>query len=439
MGTKGIQTRRRLLDATAALLDSMPLRELTVAQIIRASGVSAATFYVYFPEVSDAVLAVIGEVTQSPPGLLALFAEPWPRRLASERSHEFVATYVENVQRHASLFRVRNVSSDEGDIRFSRLRVSAVLPLIAAIAAMIERRQAKGELPAQLHPSHTAGAVLALIERIAVLWLPSRRDGVSQSTLMHVAAYLTEHLLSDAPSPRRRHVGQRRRRLGLADQPHRADISASPPSTEAPRSNLHGQAMRAKGVQTRRRLVEATDTLLRSRPLRELSVADITQAAGTSTSTFYLYFQDAPEVVLAVIDQAARPPSNLLTTLSTDDLGRFCHDYIDWCRGAAPLLRVRNLAADEGDERFFRARTDALAPMVGLLTNRIALSREQGALPKDLHPASAAIAFVAMAERLAVAPDYGRRQDVTATTSGEVTAYLLSLLTAVAPGAEALH
>ena len=212
MGAKGIQTRRRLLDATAALLDCVPLRELTVAQIIRASGVSAATFYVYFPDVSDAVLAVIGEVTQSPPGLLALFADPWPKRVAFNRSHEFVATYVENVQRHASLFRVRNLASDEGDVRFSRLRLGAVHPLIGVIATKIEQRQASGELPRALHATHTAGALLAMIERIAVLRLPSARDSVYvRPTLMHAAAYLVEQLLGDDARealPRAQHKGR---------------------------------------------------------------------------------------------------------------------------------------------------------------------------------------------------------------------------------------
>jgi AcrR family transcriptional regulator len=204
MGPKGIQTRRRLLDATAALLDSAPLRDLTVAQIIRASGVSAGTFYVYFPEVSDAVLAVIGEVTQSPPGLLVLFDDPWPMSVAFERSHELVATYVENVQRYAALFRVRNLASDEGDARFSRLRLIGAMPLIGAIAGCIERRQASAEAPRELNATHAAGALVAMMERIAVLRLPPAREKVTRSTLMHVAAYLAERLLAEgAPSDQR--------------------------------------------------------------------------------------------------------------------------------------------------------------------------------------------------------------------------------------------
>jgi len=40
---------------------------------VRRADTSTATFYVYFNDVSAAVLALIGELTQSPPGLLSLF------------------------------------------------------------------------------------------------------------------------------------------------------------------------------------------------------------------------------------------------------------------------------------------------------------------------------------------------------------------------------
>jgi len=435
MGPKGIQTRRRLLDATARLLDSAPLRELTVAQIIRASGVSAGTFYVYFPEVSDAVLAVIGEVTQSPPGLLALFDDPWPTSAAFERSHEFVATYVENVQRHASVFRVRNLASDEGDDRFLRLRLRAAQPLIAAIAARIEQRQASGELPRELYATLAAGALLAMIERIAVLRLPHPREKVTRSTLMHVAAYLTERLLADGAPADRRWVAHTRRRHSAP-----AAAGAALPEDE-PRSNLHGQAMGPKGVQTRRRLLEATYALLRTKPLRELAVADITQAAGTATSTFYLYFEDVPEAVLAVIALASRLPAETLALFSSAAsegsaaaAENFCHHYIEWCRANAAILRVRSLAADEGDERFQRSRAEALEPVVVPLTERIAASQAHGGLPGDLHAKSAAVAFMAMIERLAVAPHYHAR-DLTPGTVSLVSAYVLSLLTPRPAGA----
>jgi Tetracyclin repressor-like, C-terminal domain len=109
-----------------------------------------------------------------------------------------------------------------------------------------------------------------------------------------------------------------------------------------------------------------------------------------------------------------------------------CHRYIEWCRANAAILRVRSLAADEGDERFQQARAEALEPVVALLTDRIAASQARGDLPQDLHARSSAIAFMAMIERLAVAPDYRGPGNLTPGTASLVSAYVLSLLT---PGA----
>ena len=79
----------------------------------------------------------------------------------------------------------------------------------------------------------------------------------------------------------------------------------SPLSLEFARRNQSGQAMGAKGLKTRLRLIEATDELLKTKSLRDLTVSDITRLANTSASTFYLYFTDVPEAVLG--DFAASP------------------------------------------------------------------------------------------------------------------------------------
>ncbi|HZP27890.1 MAG TPA: TetR/AcrR family transcriptional regulator, partial [Acidimicrobiia bacterium] len=62
LGKRGAQTRRRLLDATARLLESHGVRDLRVVDIARAVGTSPATFYQYFRDVAEAVLVVAEEV-----------------------------------------------------------------------------------------------------------------------------------------------------------------------------------------------------------------------------------------------------------------------------------------------------------------------------------------------------------------------------------------
>src|SRR3982074_3760390 len=61
LGRRAQETRRRLLDATAALLESHGVLELKGVEIARHVGTSPATFYQYFRDVDEAVLALAEE------------------------------------------------------------------------------------------------------------------------------------------------------------------------------------------------------------------------------------------------------------------------------------------------------------------------------------------------------------------------------------------
>lgn len=56
LGPRARATRRALLDAVAALLESTAWRALTVRDVARAADSSPAAFYQYFPTLDDAVL-----------------------------------------------------------------------------------------------------------------------------------------------------------------------------------------------------------------------------------------------------------------------------------------------------------------------------------------------------------------------------------------------
>ena len=77
LGRRGAQTRQRLLDATARLLEDNGLRELRVVDIARAVDLAPATFYQYFHDVEEAVLALSVAVGEETSSLSALVAQSW--------------------------------------------------------------------------------------------------------------------------------------------------------------------------------------------------------------------------------------------------------------------------------------------------------------------------------------------------------------------------
>ena len=64
------------------------------------------------------------------------------------------------------------------------------------------------------------------------------------------------------------------------------------------------------------------------------------------------------------------------------------------------MLRTRNLAAQEGDQRFRSVRNASLQPLTEALAERIADAQRSGDVDGALSPIAAAAAMVAMTERI---------------------------------------
>lgn len=168
-GAKGLQTRRQIIDVTVKLLGNTRLRDLTVAQIAREAGVSTATFYVYFKDVSDIVLAGLDELSQSTPRLMKLLDSDWSADKAQALSEQVVTEYVNYWWAHRTLFRIRNLAAEEGDERFVLARQAAVRAFLTKVSELVENRQKAGRFRTDLTPLSVAGALTALLERIAAV------------------------------------------------------------------------------------------------------------------------------------------------------------------------------------------------------------------------------------------------------------------------------
>ena len=75
--SRGIATRRRLLDCTDELLTKTSYRDIKVIDIAREAGTSPATFYQYFPDVEQAVLVLAEELAGDAEYLAELVRGDW--------------------------------------------------------------------------------------------------------------------------------------------------------------------------------------------------------------------------------------------------------------------------------------------------------------------------------------------------------------------------
>lgn len=191
LGAKGQRTRQQLIDATVSLLETHGLRDVSVVDVARAANTSPATFYVYFKGVPEVVLAALDHASQTSPEIEALIVRDWMAPGASAAARSFVEQYTELWNRNRTIFVVRNLAAEEGDLRFYEARMRVARPLMTTIGEQVSRAQAAGRTPADLSPPACAGTMLMMLERLAAVGPISRDDGsgVSYDQLKAAAAH----------------------------------------------------------------------------------------------------------------------------------------------------------------------------------------------------------------------------------------------------------
>lgn len=197
MGAKGRTTRLRLMQAATGLLATNTLATLRVADIATDAGTSTAAFYRYFTDAAEIVLAIADGCTQSTEQLLHMIGADWLQEDAAERASAFVTAYFDTWESNAAILRVRNLAAEAGDRRFYAAREKAVRPLQDALAARVERAQQAGRVAAKLAPQAVAGALIALLERMAaVARQPHQPPVITYESLIEATAYILAQALS---------------------------------------------------------------------------------------------------------------------------------------------------------------------------------------------------------------------------------------------------
>ena len=182
-GRRGLATRKRLLAATASLLETTGYRDLKVVEVAREAGTSPATFYQYFPDAESAVLVLAAELTEAWHYELATLVADgdWmgnPDGAARHASEGFLGFWTA----HRAVLGVLDLASTEGDERFRDLRTWL---LNGPTAAMVDVAVASG---AAGDPMAAAGVLVAMLAHVSNHQVGLERWGVDRSALVATMA-----------------------------------------------------------------------------------------------------------------------------------------------------------------------------------------------------------------------------------------------------------
>ncbi|HEV3354724.1 MAG TPA: TetR family transcriptional regulator [Acidimicrobiales bacterium] len=193
---------------------------------------------------------------------------------------------------------------------------------------------------------------------------------------------------------------------------------------------IDGRPLGRRAQETRRRLLDATYELVQTNGIRDVRVVEVARRVGSSPATFYQYFRDVDEAVLVLADEAADEIAPIAALLDEPWNGKggletaraLVDAYFRFWDDHRAVMRVRNLAADEGDRRFRDVRNRALGQVTDRMARNVAENQRAGRVPPEITPYSAAAAMVSMLERMAsyhfdLEPRGVTRADLVETTA----------------------
>jgi AcrR family transcriptional regulator len=168
------------------------------------------------------------------------------------------------------------------------------------------------------------------------------------------------------------------------------------------RAETEPRELRARGRDTRRRLLDAGESVLATKGYHATRVDDVVKVARTSHGTFYLYFANKEDLFRALAVEVAQEMQDVAAALEPLQAGatgrarlqRWIRQFVEVYREHGAVIRAWT-EAEIGGSEFGRLGTDLLTQLTSVIVGRVA-----DVAPPDLDPTIATLAIVAMLERL---------------------------------------
>lgn len=188
LGRRAQATRRRVLDATAELLGTDGILDLKVVDVARSVGISPATFYQYFQNVEEAVLTLSAEVGTEISDIAEALDQSWRGEAGLDAARRLVDRFIAYWDEHRAVLRVRNLAAQEGDLRFRQVRNESLSHITDRLAEQIAEARDRNRIAAEINPYGAAGAMVAMMERMAAYHFDFEERGVSRAELVETVA-----------------------------------------------------------------------------------------------------------------------------------------------------------------------------------------------------------------------------------------------------------
>ena len=128
--------------------------------------------------------------------LAGLLDVPWRGAAGLDAARSLVDGFIDYWDRHRAVLRTRNLAAQEGDRRFRLVRNRALGVITNRLSDKIAEARAAGRVSDGITPYAAAGALVAMMERMAAYHFKFEGRGVSRDAMVETMAHIVHQTVT---------------------------------------------------------------------------------------------------------------------------------------------------------------------------------------------------------------------------------------------------
>jgi AcrR family transcriptional regulator len=289
VGSRGANTRTKIVDVSLELFGRVGFFNTSVDAIAKEAGTSRATLYQYFPGKDEIFLELLDVCGRALFRVARRIGPLGPTKVGFDNLNWWLGEWSWVFDRYSTMFvQWTSVAMADTSVR------PQIDTFMSGYTRMVTARLEQSEL-AFIEPRVAAMAMIAIVHRINLFLATNRTYGRSaQAVVDSLSVYLQLLLFPDTPTAVLNSIP-------LQTPPEDPVIEVPPlPSTAGLSTEDRTANLRKRAVNTVRALVDAGAKQFQLKGYPGTSVDDIVEQAGLARGTFYKYFSDKQDLLVAI-------------------------------------------------------------------------------------------------------------------------------------------
>ncbi|MFC6467782.1 TetR/AcrR family transcriptional regulator [Gordonia humi] len=307
VGKRGAHTRMRIVDVSLDLFDRHGYFNTSVDAIAKEADISRATLYQYFPGKDEIFLELLDVCGRAMYRVARRIGPLGPTRIGFDNLNWWLGEWSWVFDKYSTMFvQWATVANTEATVR------SQVESFVDGYVHMLTRRLDEAELQG-LDARSAAAILVAVVHRVNLFLATDRTFGRGVDEVVDgMSVVLQLMLFPQTPA-------------SVFDDVLGSKGDSSPiavptlPSIEGLSADERTADLSKRATRTVYALIEAGADQFRQKGYYRANVDDIVEAAGLARGTFYKYFKEKQDLLVAVSIEAVRESEQIVEQLRTVD------------------------------------------------------------------------------------------------------------------------